>query len=48
MLDLYCESPKGLRFGDIPLVQANTTEICVSSSFNGCCALNAVPIDAFA
>ena len=48
MLDLYCESSKGLRFGDIPLARANTTEICVSSSFNGCWVLNAVPINAFA
>ena len=48
MLDVYCEASKGLRFGDYPLARANTMEICVSSSFDGCCALNAVPINAFA
>ena len=48
MLDLYCNASKGLRFGDIPLARTITTEFCVSRSFNGCWALNAVPINAFA
>ena len=50
MLDLYCKTSKGRRFEDtsIALARANTTEFCVLSSFNGCSALNAVPINAFA
>ena len=39
--------PSVFDFGDVPVVRVVMTEVCVSSSFNGCWALIAVQINAF-
>ena len=40
--------PRVIDFGDVSVVRVVMTEVCVSSSFNGCRALIAVHINAFA